>query len=738
MVDKHKAFGAGSILRQRFRLLSTLGEGGMSTVWKALDLLKEEARDPNPYVAVKLLSDDFQEHPEAFIALQRESSKAMRLAHPNIATVYDFDRDGHTIYMTMEVLEGQDLTTFIRHLPAEGLPVEKAMSLIKQLSAGLSYAHAAKLVHSDLKPGNAFLTREGVVKLLDFGIARASKAHGDDDGEITLFDPGKLGALTPTYATLEMFEGLDPDPRDDIYALAIISYQLFTGRHPYGKQSAPKALKQKLSPPPVLHLSRRQNRGLLRALALHRADRTATVDEFLQEIRPHKNYARQMIAASMAGLLLTAGLAYKPLTSFNKAGKQEAVITLLQRGDAQGIRSGLEQLNAFDNAEQQRLRQDARGRTALITYYLKLKDKALETYDYPAAEKALEDLTALYPDSARVFQSRNALRNRKTALLNALNEQYKLHIKQGDLLSVNEQEDIHDVLRIVAQADPGSPLLKDRRLALRYEALIRAAMKAHKAERVKALLISIATYLPNDTALNQLRVEVEKKLKQQRDMLLLTGIRQRIGKHKAHLKSLGDFQQIRNDLVQLVELAPNDRLLRKLQGRLNTVFRRAVENNIRSQRWESSESLLFQFAPLLNLSELLKRREHLSMAEAEIGIQPVMNPTHVQAVAQRQNALQKLFAQTPVPANWENMLSAPFKELIALLPAADPRLKPIVAKIAERYIEQAQNSRGANRFAEALVFLKRGQKSFPATSTSHVPVEPIGADQKVLLQPGQG
>ena len=100
--------------------MAKLGEGGMGAVWKGKDLLKEEAKDRNPYVAIKLLQADFKRHPEAFIALQRETSKQQRLAHPNIATVYDFDRDERTqtVFMTMEVMEGQPLDAFIRALPA--------------------------------------------------------------------------------------------------------------------------------------------------------------------------------------------------------------------------------------------------------------------------------------------------------------------------------------------------------------------------------------------------------------------------------------------------------------------------------------------------------------------------------------------------------------------------------------------------------------------------------------------
>ncbi|MCP4043025.1 MAG: serine/threonine protein kinase, partial [Gammaproteobacteria bacterium] len=221
----------GMVLKDRFELLSKLGEGGMGVVYKAVDQLKVEAKDRNPYLAIKLLTGDFQSHPESFIALQRESSKAQKLAHPNIATVYDFDRDRGTPYLTMELLEGDGLNVFIkRKIPVGGLPEEEAMQLVEELAAGLSYAHEHNLVHSDLKPGNCWLTNDGHAKLLDFGIARASKTRADATGETTVFDPGQLGALTPAYATVEMFDGQDPDPRDDLYAMACIAYELFTGK----------------------------------------------------------------------------------------------------------------------------------------------------------------------------------------------------------------------------------------------------------------------------------------------------------------------------------------------------------------------------------------------------------------------------------------------------------------------------------------------------------------------------
>ena len=178
-----------------------------------------------------LLNEDFKDHPEAFISLQRESSRQQKLAHPNIATIYDFDRvggPGTPVFITMELMEGMELKDFIRKTvrKKKGLPFEEAYEIIKQLGAGLTYAHELRLVHSDFKPGNAFLCNDGTVKTLDFGIARAVKNPVSGEAEKTLFDPGKLGALTPAYASYEMLQGEEPDTRDDTYALGCTAYEL--------------------------------------------------------------------------------------------------------------------------------------------------------------------------------------------------------------------------------------------------------------------------------------------------------------------------------------------------------------------------------------------------------------------------------------------------------------------------------------------------------------------------------
>lgn len=297
--------GEHGTLKHRFILGKVLGVGGMGIVYKAKDMLKVEAQDSDPYVAIKVLSDEFKSHPEAFISLQRESRKSQRIAHPNIVNVHDFDRDGETVFMTMEFLDGSPLDQLIRQYKATGLPTDYAWDIIKGMSAALSYAHAEKIIHSDFKPGNVFVTKKGLAKVFDFGIARAvaKVEHLDDSPEDrTIFDAGNLGALTPAYASLEMLEGKEPDVRDDIYALGCVAYELFTGVHPYNKVPADEAEHQGLKPKRIANIKKTQWRAIEKAIAFRRENRIATVDEFIEAVSP-KLKTSNWIATSLALIL---------------------------------------------------------------------------------------------------------------------------------------------------------------------------------------------------------------------------------------------------------------------------------------------------------------------------------------------------------------------------------------------------------------------------------------------------
>jgi len=299
--------GKGTLLNKRFVLESVLGFGGMGVVYLTKDLRRVEAEDPYPYVATKVLNDDFKDHPDAFIALQQEAVKSQTLSHPNIVTVYDFDRDGNTLYMTMELLRGNPLDKLIKHHFPKGMPLTDSISIFNDLCAGLSCAHKHKLIHSDFKPMNVFITYGQEAKILDFGISRVCS---DNDVNQPRFDAGNLGAITLEYASLEMIKKLTPHFSDDVYALACVFYIILTGTHPYNKVPADQALQEKMEPAPIECLSKHQWKVLKKALALENKHRYQSVDEFNNDFNTKNKLTLTKIITMMSVTVcsITAGL----------------------------------------------------------------------------------------------------------------------------------------------------------------------------------------------------------------------------------------------------------------------------------------------------------------------------------------------------------------------------------------------------------------------------------------------
>lgn len=302
----------GSIISARYELLEKIGSGGMGSVFKAHDKLRARADDRNPFIAVKILSESFRNHPDSMIALQREAQRAQTLAHPNVVTVHDFHEDGPNFYLTMELLRGSTLDDVLEKQHRNRLPMDKAWPIIKSVGLALQYGHEKGVVHSDIKPGNIFICDDGTVKLLDFGISRPIPVAKAAASEQTKFDPGeRLGSLTPAYASLEMWYRDSPDPRDDIYALACVSYLILTGRHPFGGESAKTAYEQKLRPERIKSISKGQWAAINKGLAFRRSDRTATISEFLDNLTPQaivRSRRRRVLTVSALVAVLAAAV----------------------------------------------------------------------------------------------------------------------------------------------------------------------------------------------------------------------------------------------------------------------------------------------------------------------------------------------------------------------------------------------------------------------------------------------
>ncbi|MCH6565131.1 MAG: serine/threonine protein kinase [Proteobacteria bacterium] len=507
---KFDNLGPGVTLKDRFVLLEKLGQGGMGIVFKAKDLLKVEAQDKNPYVAIKVLTDAFKKYSGSFIALQREASKAQKLAHPNIATVYDFDRDEDTVFMTMEYLQGKPLNQLIKEVLKKPLKKDHALHIIDELCSGLSYAHEKLLVHSDFKPGNCFLLNDGHVKLLDFGIARAS-TQTDEERENTMFDPAKLSAVTPAYATPEMFAGMNPDPRDDIYGLACVSYQLLAGgKHPYNKVASPKIKELGIKPKAIKGLNRRQQRTLMKALSVVREDRISTVKKFADGMRLQKSHAKSILLVTLFLVTIAVGVGYQPYLDFQSEQALFDKIRSIKQGDKALM---IETIWSLDQQIPEHQKILSVGlRREIITFY---RDRIRSVfrpkeglYDYPEALNLLSQAEKHYPDSVALSTIKDQVKEQKDRLMSSLVSLYKRYYNNMKLTKTANGEDLTTVLPLIRRVDPDHYLLKDKKLANLYLSEAEKLISNRKYKEASNYIITGLKLFPKESRLLSLSKQI--------------------------------------------------------------------------------------------------------------------------------------------------------------------------------------------------------------------------------------
>ncbi|HET9680577.1 MAG TPA: protein kinase, partial [Candidatus Limnocylindrales bacterium] len=223
----------GTVLGGRYRLIELLGQGGMATIYRARDSQLE--RD----VAVKVLRPEYGTDPDFGARFRQEAQSAVSLNHPGIVAVFDYGTDLAGPFIVMELVDGEDLATILRRSGA--LPPRQAARLVAQAARAIAAAHQHGFVHRDVKPGNILVTRDGRVKVTDFGIARAL-------AESALTLPGTtLGSVH--YFSPEQARGEPATEASDIYSLGIVLFELLTGRRPWEGDTAAAIATARLTGP---------------------------------------------------------------------------------------------------------------------------------------------------------------------------------------------------------------------------------------------------------------------------------------------------------------------------------------------------------------------------------------------------------------------------------------------------------------------------------------------------------
>ncbi len=204
----------------KYNIVGKIGKGAMGEVYKGHDPVL------NRFVAIKIIAETLGTDNDLVERFKREARNAAQLNHPNIITIFDFvEEEGH-LYMVMELLEGQDLKELIKS--GSPLTMEQILSIMEQVADGLGFAHSRGVIHRDLKPANIHLSKNGQVKILDFGLVHESSSEMTKTGQV-------MG--TPNYMSPEQVQGLKVDPRSDIFSLGAVFYELLTRKKPFSADS---------------------------------------------------------------------------------------------------------------------------------------------------------------------------------------------------------------------------------------------------------------------------------------------------------------------------------------------------------------------------------------------------------------------------------------------------------------------------------------------------------------------
>ena len=227
----------GLRLGDRYVLEERIASGGMAHVWSAVDDVLQRQ------VAVKVMRADMDDDEVFAERFRDEAQHSASLMHPNITTVFDYGEDDHRSYLVMELVEGLPLSAVIRDQGA--LDHENVRSILAQAALALGTAHEAGVVHRDVKPANILLRHDGVVKLTDFGIARAMDGIGHT----------RVGEMvgTPNYISPEQAMGEKATGASDLYALGVVAHEMLTGTRPFDRGTPiATAMSHVNEPPPPL------------------------------------------------------------------------------------------------------------------------------------------------------------------------------------------------------------------------------------------------------------------------------------------------------------------------------------------------------------------------------------------------------------------------------------------------------------------------------------------------------
>ncbi|MCG8324573.1 MAG: SUMF1/EgtB/PvdO family nonheme iron enzyme, partial [Thiotrichales bacterium] len=523
-----------------------------------------------------------------------------------------------------------------------------------------------------------------------------------------LFDPGKPGALTPAYASLEMLEGEEPDTRDDTYALGCVAYELFTGKHPFNKLPANTARENGLIPAPIKVLNKRQNKAIRRALAFKREDRSQTVDEFIEQLEDRYIWYKSPLTIA-AILFVVIGLgSIAPVLNYMERQEIQSVIADINTNDPSTIAARLAEIQSMDTANQLTITTEAKD--AIQKYFSDQISREIDTsndqYSFLQANETLKEVERIYPDTKFLSDQIAAVASSRKLILSDLYTRFTTALKDPNL--IDESKNI--LLTIKDRIDPNHPLLADPRPSNAYRLLAEDAFEAGDLDGALALVASGLQTAPDDKLLQDSKTRIEKAKR-------IAGLRQELETVEAQLASLDDVKAHEAAIKELASLAPDEYVLSNISNTTRALATAQLDTILQTGSRSDAENMAAEYGELMSALQLGRelsqiKLAHLSGAERLAAIQEIVD-------ADVSNIEQLIAAPELSNPEWESRLLANVQELDSLA-AEDsgiaPRLDGLRNTIANLYSTEANRILAEERYDAATDIVVQGERFAPGNA----------------------
>ena len=669
----------------RYRIVARIGRGAMGVVYSAVD------EGSGRQVALKVLMADLEADPETRARFEREAQAAARLVHPNIITVHDAGQDGGRPFMAMQLLQGVSLTGYLKR--QEAAPLERKLDLMIQICEGLAAAHARGIVHRDLKPNNLFVEPDGLLKILDFGVARFSDSSMTATGTM-------LG--TPDYMSPEQARGAKVDARSDIFSAGAVFYFMLAGRKPFPGPDLPAILYQLQhhdvpAPPGV---PPELSAIVLQALAKTPEQRPARVEQLLASLVRF----RRQYQADTRRLLVRARTEFEEmehlLRSFADADAALGLADVTPLEALARFREALPPMgnramaaDSFDQAAVVRVCEDLEAGRTMFTALLEQRrahaaalDRGEQLAAAGEAHRALplaESVLAACPGSTRARALADAWRTQvpqQQPLAGLLEDLVQRALDSVDRASFDDAERALTDAEAL-QRDAPSVVAARRRLAdarasiaaalrLATADAIRRARAVFRRGRYQEAIQELQAFVAREPAAQGAAAELERLTAFRRITAAAADVMRHRSEERLQAASTAARDgRLEEAVAAALEAATADPTSGQASQLLDILFRRQLDARIARERTRAREERAAACAPLLMVARNALARGYVGVAIETLQTARLVAPDHPDIDALLEQARQECDADD---AETFDLDSAPWPDPRSNAPTAGP------------------------------------------------------------------